>query len=265
MSKYILSLDAGTTSNRAILFDHAGQICQVAQREFEQKFPGPGWVEHDPEEIWATQKFVARDVLARHGISAGDISAIGITNQRETTLVWDRETGKPVYNAIVWQDRRTAGFCNQLKSQGVEELVRQKTGLLLDPYFSGTKIRWILDNIPSAREQAEKGKLAFGTVDTLLVWRLTHGKIHVTDVSNASRTLLFNIHNLSWDPELLKIFGIPATMLPEVASSSEHYAYTVKEHFGEEIPVTGIAGDQQAALFGQMCTAKGMVKNTYGT
>lgn len=265
MSKYILSLDAGTTSNRAILFDHAGQICQVAQREFEQKFPGPGWVEHDPEEIWATQKFVARDVLARHGISAGDISAIGITNQRETTLVWDRETGKPVYNAIVWQDRRTAGFCNQLKSQGVEELVRQKTGLLLDPYFSGTKIRWILDNIPSAREQAEKGKLAFGTVDTWLVWRLTHGKRHVTDVSNASRTLLFNIHNLSWDPELLKIFGIPATMLPEVASSSEHYAYTVKEHFGEEIPVTGIAGDQQAALFGQMCTAKGMVKNTYGT
>jgi glycerol kinase len=265
VSKYILSLDAGTTSNRAILFDHAGQICQVAQREFEQKFPGPGWVEHDPEEIWATQKFVARDVLARHGISAGDISAIGITNQRETTLVWDRETGKPVYNAIVWQDRRTAGFCNQLKSQGVEELVRQKTGLLLDPYFSGTKIRWILDNIPSAREQAEKGKLAFGTVDTWLVWRLTHGKRHVTDVSNASRTLLFNIHNLSWDPELLKIFGIPATMLPEVASSSEHYAYTVKEHFGEEIPVTGIAGDQQAALFGQMCTAKGMVKNTYGT
>jgi len=265
LRQYILSLDAGTTSNRAILFDHAGRICQIARREFEQKFPKPGWVEHDPEEIWSTQKFVARDALARQGITAREIAAIGITNQRETTLVWDRETGKPVYNAIVWQDRRTAGFCDQLKSQGVEETVRQKTGLLLDPYFSGTKIRWILDNVPSARKQAEKGRLAFGTVDTWLVWRLTHGRKHITDVSNASRTLLFNIHNLSWDRELLQIFGIPDNMLPRICSSSENYADTVKEHFGEQIPVSGIAGDQQAALFGQMCIEKGMVKNTYGT
>jgi glycerol kinase len=265
MSQYILSLDAGTTSNRAILFNHAGQICQVAQREFEQKFPKPGWVEHDPEEIWSTQKYVARDVITKQKITSRDVAAIGITNQRETTLVWDRETGKPVYNAIVWQDRRTAGICDALRNKGLEPVIRKKTGLVLDPYFSATKIQWILENVPSAREQAEKGKLAFGTIDTWLVWRLTHGRRHVTDVSNASRTLLFNIHDLSWDRELLQIFGIPENMLPGIASSSEKYAFTVKEHFGYQIPVAGIAGDQQAALFGQMCIGKGMVKNTYGT
>ncbi len=263
--KYILSLDSGTTSNRAILFDHSGQVCQVSQREFQQIFPQPGWVEHDPEEIWSTQKFVARDVLNKQGITAAEIAAIGITNQRETTLVWDRETGKPVYNAIVWQDRRTAGICDKLKKDGASDMVRSKTGLVIDAYFSGTKIKWILVNVPSAKKMAEQGKLAFGTVDTWLIWRLSHGKAHITDVSNASRTLLFNIHDLKWDPELLDILGIPENMLPEVGSSSEIYTHSVKEHLGEEIPIAGIAGDQQAALFGQMCIKEGMVKNTYGT
>ena len=265
MKKYILALDSGTTSNRAILFDHSGRIINSSQREFEQIFPEPGQVEHNPEEIWSTQKFVVRDVLEKQNITTEDIAAIGITNQRETTLVWDRETGKPVYNAIVWQDRRTAGYCDRLKKEGFDKLIKEKTGLIIDAYFSGSKIKWILDNVPGAREKAEKGKLAFGTVDTWLIWRLTHGKIHVTDVTNASRTMLFNIHNLMWDQELLKIFDIPASMFPEPKQSSEVYGNTVKEHFGGEIPISGIAGDQQAALFGQMCVEKGMVKNTYGT
>ncbi|NQU80697.1 MAG: glycerol kinase GlpK [Bacteroidetes bacterium] len=265
MKKYILALDSGTTSNRAILFDHSGRIINSSQREFEQIFPKPGWVEHNPEEIWSTQKFVVRDVLEKQNITTEDIAAIGITNQRETTLVWDRETGKPVYNAVVWQDRRTAGYCDQLKNKGVEKLIKEKTGLIIDAYFSGSKIKWILDNVPGAREKAEEGKLAFGTVDTWLIWRLTHGKIHVTDATNASRTMLFNIHNLTWDQELLEIFDIPASMLPELKQSSEFYGNTIKEHFGGEIPISGIAGDQQAALFGQMCIEKGMVKNTYGT
>lgn len=265
MKKYILALDSGTTSNRAILFDHSGRKVNTSQREFEQIFPKPGWVEHNPEEIWSTQKFVVRDVLEKQGVTAADIAAIGITNQRETTLVWDKETGKPVYNAIVWQDRRTAGYCDQLKKEGIDRLIKEKTGLIIDAYFSGSKIKWILDNIPGAREKAEKGKLAFGTVDTWLIWRLTHGKIHVTDVTNASRTMLFNIHNLTWDNELLEIFNIPASMLPEPKQSSELYGNTVKEHFGGEIPISAIAGDQQAALFGQMCVEPGMVKNTYGT
>jgi len=265
MKKYILALDSGTTSNRAILFDHSGRIINSSQREFEQIFPKPGWVEHNPEEIWSTQKFVVRDVLEKQNITTEDIAAIGITNQRETTLVWDRETGKPVYNAVVWQDRRTAGYCDQLKNKGVEKLIKEKTGLIIDAYFSGSKIKWILDNVPGAREKAGEGKLAFGTVDTWLIWRLTHGKIHVTDATNASRTMLFNIHNLTWDQELLEIFDIPASMLPELKQSSEFYGNTIKEHFGGEIPISGIAGDQQAALFGQMCIEKGMVKNTYGT
>ena len=265
MGKYILALDSGTTSNRAILFDHSGRIINSSQREFEQIFPEPGQVEHNPEEIWSTQKFVVRDVLEKQNITTEDIAAIGITNQRETTLVWDRETGKPVYNAIVWQDRRTAGYCDRLKKKGVDKLIKEKTGLIIDAYFSGSKINWILDNVPGARDKAENGKLAFGTVDTWLIWRLTHGKVHVTDVTNASRTMLFNIHNLMWDQELLKIFDIPASMLPEPKQSSEVYGNTVKEHFGGEIPISGIAGDQQAALFGQMCVEKGMVKNTYGT
>ena len=265
MKKYILALDSGTTSNRAILFDHSGRIINSSQREFEQIFPKPGWVEHNPEEIWSTQKFVVRDVLEKQNITTEDIAAIGITNQRETTLVWDRETGKPIYNAIVWQDRRTAGYCDQLKNEGVDKLIKEKTGLIIDAYFSGSKIKWILDNVPGAREKAGEGKLVFGTVDTWLIWRLTHGKIHVTDATNASRTMLFNIHNLTWDQELLEIFDIPASMLPEPKQSSEVYGNTVKEHFGGEIPISGIAGDQQAALFGQMCVEKGMVKNTYGT
>ncbi len=265
MKKYILALDAGTTSNRAILFDHAGNIVNTSQREFKQIFPKPGWVEHDPVEIWTTQKYVATDVIARQGTKASDIAAIGITNQRETTILWDRETGYPVYNAIVWQDRRTASFCDQIKQQGYSKVIQEKTGLVVDAYFSGSKIRWILDNVPGARTKAEKGELAFGTVDTWLAWCLTHGNVHVTDVSNASRTMLFNIHELKWDKDLLKIFNIPQEILPEVRSSSELFGHTEYEHFGAEIPVAGIAGDQQAALFGQMCTEKGMVKNTYGT
>lgn len=265
MKKYILALDSGTTSNRAILFDHSGQLLNASQKEFEQIFPQPGWVEHNPEEIWATQKFVIRDLLEKQKISASDIAAIGITNQRETTLVWDKKTGKPIHNAIVWQDRRTAGYCDELRSKGFDKLIKKKTGLVVDAYFSGSKIKWILDNVPGAREKANKGQLAFGTIDTWLIWRLTHGKTYVTDVTNACRTMLFNIHNMKWDEELLKIFSIPSGMLPEVKQSSEIYGHTVKEHFDGEIPISGIAGDQQAALFGQMCINPGMVKNTYGT
>ncbi|KPK83802.1 MAG: glycerol kinase [Bacteroides sp. SM23_62_1] len=265
MKKFILSLDSGTTSNRAILFDHEGQIIGVSQREFKQIFPKPGWVEHDPEEIWTTQKLVMVDVMDKKGIQASDIAAVGITNQRETTIVWDKDTGVPVYNAIVWQDRRTAGICDQLKKEGHNRTVREKTGLVIDAYFSGSKIKWILDHVPGARDRADKGKLAFGTVDTWLIWKLTNGRLHVTDVSNASRTMLFNIHTLKWDEELLKILNVPLNMLPDSKSSSEVYGYTSGDHFGVEIPVAGIAGDQQAALFGQMCIEKGMVKNTYGT
>ncbi len=265
MQKYILSLDAGTTSNRAILFNHAGEIVNVAQEEFEQIYPKGGWVEHNPKTIWETQLRVAKEVIRKQNISPSQIEAIGITNQRETTIVWDRETGEPVFNAIVWQDRRTAGFCDELLNQGLEKLVTEKTGLVIDAYFSGTKIKWILDNVKGARKLAEKGKLAFGTVDTWLLWNLTKGKLHVTDVSNASRTLMFNIKTLAWDDDLLKMLDVPRQMLPEVKSSSEIYGYTSKELFGAEIPVAGMAGDQQAALFGQMCTEEGMVKNTYGT
>lgn len=265
MKKFILSLDSGTTSNRAILFDHTGRIVNVAQREFEQIFPKPGWVEHNPEEIFSTQKFVVLDVMKKQGISASDIVTMGITNQRETTVVWDKSTSAPVYNAIVWQDRRTAGICDQLKKEGYDEIIKEKTGLVIDAYFSGSKIKWILDNVPGARDKASQGKLAFGTVDTWLIWKLTHGKLHITDASNASRTMLYNIHSLKWDEELLKIFDIPLNILPDVKSSSELYGQTVREHFGDEIPISGIAGDQQAALFGQMCVDKGMVKNTYGT
>ncbi|MDX2442469.1 MAG: glycerol kinase GlpK [Bacteroidales bacterium] len=265
MQKLILAIDAGTTSNRAILFDHSGHIIDSSQREFEQIFPSPGWVEHDPEEIWATQKGVIEEVLQKQNVSAKDIAAIGITNQRETTIVWDRRTGVPVYNAIVWQDRRTANYCDQLKASGMEDTIREKTGLLADAYFSGTKIKWILDNVEGARQKALDGHLAFGTVDSWLVWKLTGGRQHITEVSNASRTLLFNIHTISWDEELLELLDIPSSMLPEVKSSSEHMGYCIENLYGHEIPITGIAGDQQAALFGQMCIEKGMAKNTYGT
>ena len=265
MEKIILAIDSGTTSVRAILFDHSGQMLDVSQKEFRQIFPKPGWVEHDPEEIWSVQKFVIRDVMKKQHVRATDIAAAGITNQRETTLVWDRKTGIPVYNAIVWQDRRTAGFCDQLKNKGYSKTIKEKTGLLPDAYFSASKIRWILDNVPGAREQAMQGELAFGTVDTWLMWRMTHGRKHVTDVSNASRTMLFNIHTLEWDDELLQLFDIPGSMLPEVKENSGVIDVTVKEHFGGEIPVAGIAGDQQSALFGQICLETGSVKNTYGT
>ncbi|MGC9356183.1 MAG: glycerol kinase GlpK, partial [Mariniphaga sp.] len=259
------SLDSGTTSNRGILFNHSGEIINTAQQEFEQIYPRPGWVEHRPDDIWDSQLNVARKVVEKQGISAEEIAAIGITNQRETTLVWNRETGEPVYNAIVWQDRRTAGICDELKDRDLEKKFAEKTGLVVDAYFSGTKVKWMLDNVDGARKLAEDGKLAFGTVDTWLIWKLTGGKLHITDVTNASRTLLFNIHTLEWDTELLQILGIPDSMLPEVKSSSEIYGKTEKEFFGTEIPVAGIAGDQQAALFGQMCVDEGMVKNTYGT
>lgn len=265
MQKYILSLDSGTTSNRGILFNHSGEITSTAQQEFEQIYPRPGWVEHRPSDIWDSQLIVARGVIEKQGISAANIAAIGITNQRETTLVWNRETGEPVYNAIVWQDRRTAGICDDLKDRNLEKTFAEKTGLVVDAYFSGTKVKWILDNVDEARELADAGKLAFGTVDTWLIWKLTGGKLHITDVTNASRTLLFNIHTLEWDTELMEILGVPASMLPEVKSSSEVYGNTDKEFFGVEIPIAGIAGDQQSALFGQMCVDEGMVKNTYGT
>jgi glycerol kinase len=261
--KYILALDQGTTSSRAIVFDHAGSIKAVAQKEFRQIFPKPGWVEHDANEIWSTQAGVAVQALAHAGINAGDVAAIGITNQRETTVVWDRTTGKPICNAIVWQDRRTAAMCDRLKARGLEKLIRQKTGLVLDAYFSATKLQWILQNLPGARAKAKSGRLAFGTVDSWLVWNLTKGKAHLTDVTNASRTMLLNIKTGDWDDELLKIFGVPRSMLPEVRSSSEVYGEA--QIFSQPIPIAGIAGDQHAALFGQVCNRPGMVKNTYGT
>ena len=265
MKDFILALDQGTSSSRAIVFDRGGQIRSVAQKEFTQHFPRPGWVEHDPKEIWSSEAAVIAEAIAKIGINGLDLAGIGITNQRETTLVWDAATGEPVYNAIVWQDRRTSGYCDQLKAQGLTERIRQKTGLMIDAYFSATKIRWILNNVPGAREKARRGELRFGTVDSWLVWNLTRGGVHVTDVSNASRTMLFNIHNLTWDEELLELFGIPASMMPAVQSSSEVYGMTKTTLFAHEVPIAGIAGDQQAALFGQMCTAPGSVKNTYGT
>jgi glycerol kinase len=264
MKKFNLSLDQGTTSSRAIVFDCNGDTISSAQKEFTQIYPEPGWVEHDPAEIWATQSGVALEALSKAGISSADVAAIGITNQRETTVVWDRRSGKPVYNAIVWQDRRTSDLCDRLKRDGYSQMIQQKTGLVIDAYFSATKVKWLLDNVDGAREMAEKGYLAFGTVGTWLVWNLTGGDVHVTDVSNASRTMLFNINTLSWDEELLDLFTIPAGMLPEAKSSSEVYAETTGL-FPTLVPVAGIAGDQQAALFGQMCTGPGMIKNTYGT
>jgi glycerol kinase len=262
---YILALDQGTTSSRAIVFDQDGAIRAVAQKEFTQIFPSAGWVEHDPQEIWASQIGVAVEALGRAQARPKDVAAIGITNQRETTVVWDRETGDPVCNAIVWQDRRTADYCERLKAQGAGETIQAKTGLLIDAYFSASKIRWVLDNVPGAKARAAAGKLAFGTVDTWLVWKLTGRARHVTDVSNASRTMLFNIHTLAWDEELLTLFGVPANMLPEVRSSSEVYGHVAESLGIESIPIAGIAGDQQAALFGQMCLQPGMSKNTYGT
>lgn len=263
--KLILALDQGTTSSRAIVFNHKGEIVDMSQRDFTQYFPKAGWVEHCPNEIWSSQISVAAEVVAKTGVSGREIAAIGITNQRETTIVWDRETSEPVYNAIVWQDRRTAKYCDQLKEEGHVDMIRNKTGLVLDAYFSGTKVKWILDNVEGAREKAEAGKLCFGTVDTWLVWKLTRGKMFVTDVTNASRTLLFNIHDMKWDEELLELFDIPKAMLPEVKQSSEVYGETATTLFSTKIPIAGIAGDQQAALFGQMCTEPGMLKNTYGT
>jgi len=264
MGEFILAFDQGTTSSRAIIFDRNGLPVSVAQKEFTQYYPKPGWVEHDPDEIWSTQAGVAVEAITKAGLEAGNIAAIGITNQRETTVVWNRRTGKPVYNAIVWQDRRTADFCDQLKNQGQSPVVLEKTGLIIDAYFSATKIRWILDNVKGTRKLAEDGHLAFGTIDSWLVWNLTRGKLHITDVTNASRTMLFNIHTLKWDAELLEMFNIPASMLPEVRSSSEIYGKTSSQ-LGYGIPIAGIAGDQQASLFGQMCIEPGMVKNTYGT
>lgn len=263
--KYILALDQGTTSSRAIVFDHEGQIRSVAQKEFPQYFPQPGWVEHNPNEIWGSEASVIAEAISTIDITGLDIAAIGITNQRETTIVWDIDTDEPIYNAIVWQDRRTAEFCDQLKADGLTETIRQKTGLIIDAYFSGTKIKWILDHVPGARKRAEEGKLRFGTVDSWLVWRLTRGETHVTDVTNASRTMLFNIHDLKWDEELLKLFNIPLSMMPEVKSNSEIYGHTKTTIFAHKVPIAGIAGDQQAALFGQMCLDPGSIKNTYGT
>ena len=265
MSKYILSFDQGTTSSRAILFDHAGQIHGVAQKEFTQHFPKPGWVEHDAMEIWSTQIGVASEAISHQNLSLTDIAAIGITNQRETTVLWNKKTGLPIYNAIVWQDRRTADYCDELKVQGMAAMIQEKTGLVIDAYFSGSKIKWILDHVDGARDLAANGDLCFGTIDTWLVWKLTNGKVHVTDATNASRTMLFNIHTLQWDTELLKLLNIPVSILPTVKSSSEIYGHTNQLFTNHEIPIAGIAGDQQAALFGQMCTAPGMVKNTYGT
>ena len=265
MAKYVMALDAGTTSNRCILFDKKGRVCSSAQREFTQYFPRPGWVEHDADEIWASQLGVAVEAMNKIGASAEDIAAIGITNQRETVIVWDKATGEPVCRAIVWQCRRTSGYCDSLKAKGLTEKFRNKTGLVIDAYFSGTKIKWILDNVPTAREKAEKGELLFGTVETWLIWKLTKGKVHVTDYSNASRTMLFNINSLEWDEEILKELDIPGSMLPEVRPSSCIYGETDPSFFGGAIPIAGAAGDQQAALFGQTCFAPGEAKNTYGT
>jgi glycerol kinase len=265
MPDFILSFDQGTTSSRAIVFDHQGAVVSLAQKEFTQIFPQPGWVEHDPREILSTQMGVAAEALTKHGLGVSDVAAIGITNQRETTIVWDRTSGEPVYNAIVWQDRRTAGFCDELRAKGKHEMIRDKTGLVLDAYFSATKLKWILENVPGAMDRAKSGKLAFGTVDSWLVWNLTGGQSHVTDVSNASRTMLFNIHTGDWDDDLLELFGIPRLVLPFVKSSSEVYVLTQRVLASSTVPIAGIAGDQQSALFGQMCTSPGMVKNTYGT
>jgi glycerol kinase len=266
MEKYILSLDQGTTSSRAIIFNKNGEIVHTAQQEFKQYFPKPGWVEHNPNEIWGSILAVIATSLSESNISPDQIVGIGITNQRETTVVWDKTTGQPVYNAIVWQSRQTNDICEELKSKGLNERFREKTGLLIDAYFSGTKVKWILDNVEGAREKAEKGELLFGTIDTWLIWKLSGGKVHVTDYSNASRTLMYNIHDLKWDHELLDILTVPKSMLPEVRPSSEVYGHTVDYHFfGKEVPIAGAAGDQQAALFGQACYAEGMAKNTYGT
>jgi glycerol kinase len=265
MKKYILTLDQGTTSSRAILFDHEGKIVSLAQKEFKQFYPKPGWVEHDPMEIWSSQASVITEAILKENLKSEEIAAIGITNQRETTVVWDRETGIPVYNAIVWQDRRTSEYCDQLKQKDLDKVIQQKTGLVLDAYFSATKVQWILNNVEGVREKAEQGKLAFGTIDSWLILNLTEGKLHITDVSNASRTMLFNINNLHWDEELLEIFDIPKSILPLVRSSSEIYGETSGKLLGTKVPVAGIAGDQQAALFGHICNKPGMVKNTYGT
>ena len=265
MAQYILALDQGTTSSRAILFDHDGKIVDMAQEEFPQIFPQPGWVEHNPEDIWNSQLRMAKAVLQQTRISAADVAAIGITNQRETLVVWDRRTGEPVYNAIVWQCRRTADLCEQLKAEGFDRVLAQKTGLVTDAYFSGTKVAWLLENVPGARDRAERGELAFGTIDSFLVWRLTGGRLHVTDVSNASRTLLYNIHTGDWDDEILARLKIPRSLLPEVLPSSGFFGETDSALFGAAIPIAGIAGDQQAATFGQVCTSPGMAKNTYGT
>ncbi|MGC2579529.1 MAG: glycerol kinase GlpK, partial [Terrimicrobiaceae bacterium] len=263
MPDYLLALDQGTTSSRALVIDYSGSVLAVSQKEFTQIFPQPGWVEHDANEIWASQIGVAADALATANIHPKEIAAIGITNQRETAVIWDRKTGDPIFDAIVWQDRRTASFCDQMRADGLESFVQERTGLVIDAYFSGTKVRWLLDNVPGARERAERGELAFGTIDSWLVWKLTDGKVHVTDETNASRTMFFNIHTRDWDDDLLKMLNVPRSILPAVKSSSEVYGETVGTLEG--IPIAGIAGDQQAALFGQMCTKPGMVKNTYGT
>jgi len=265
MEKYILALDQGTTSCRAVIFDKEGRIVSTAQKEFEQYFPKPGWVEHDPIEIWSTQAGMAAEAVAKKGLNSNNIAAIGITNQRETIVVWDRKTGKPVYNAIVWQDKRTADYCDELKQQGKSELIRNKTGLVIDSYFSGTKVKWILDNVEGARKKANAGELILGTIDSWLIWNMTDGKLHITDVTNACRTLLFNSNTMDWDKQLLELFSIPESMLPQIKQSSEVYGHTNPNFFAKKIPISGIAGDQQAALFGQMCTKPGMVKNTYGT
>lgn len=265
MKKYVMALDAGTTSNRCILFNEKGEICSVAQKEFTQYFPKAGWVEHDANEIWSSQLGVAVEAMSKIGATAEDIAAIGITNQRETTIVWDKHTGEPVYNAIVWQCRRTSKYCDSLKEKGLQDEYRKKTGLILDAYFSGTKLKWILDNVEGVRERAERGELLFGTVETWLIWKLTKGTVHVTDYSNASRTMLYNIYELKWDDDILKELNIPKCMLPEVKPSSYVYGKTDRSFFGEEIPIAGAAGDQQAALFGQTCFKAGEAKNTYGT
>lgn len=265
MEKYILALDQGTTSCRAIVFNKKGEIHSVAQKEFTQYFPKPGWVEHDPLEIWSKQAGVAAEATTKKGLNGKDIAAMGITNQRETVVVWDKHTGDPVYNAIVWQDKRTSEYCNHLKAEGKEKMIQEKTGLIIDAYFSGTKVKWILDNVDGAREKAEAGDLILGTIDSWIIWNFTKGELHVTDVTNASRTMLFNINTMEWDDDLLELFDIPKSMLPEVKDSSEVYGHTKTTVFASKIPIAGIAGDQMAALFGQMCTEKGMVKSTYGT
>lgn len=265
MNQYILALDQGTTSSRAVVFDKKGTIISVAQKEFTQIFPKPGWVEHDANEIWATQAGMAAEAVSKKGLKGEQMAAIGITNQRETVVVWDRNTGEPIYNAIVWQDKRTAAYCDELKSQGKSDMIREKTGLVIDAYFSGTKVKWILDNVEGAREKAEAGDLVLGTIDTWLIWKMTEGALHITDVTNACRSLLFNINTMDWDDELLELLTVPKSMLPEVKQSSEVYGHTSPNFFAAKIPIAGIAGDQQAALFGQMCTKQGMVKNTYGT